>query len=282
MKIHKLLRCSLFLALLAPCAPVAAAAPQIAAGSALLFDARTGEVLFKKNHLEQRPVASTQKLLTALLIAEEGDLDHMVTIQREDTLAQPTKLYLKEGDRYSRLQLLEAMLVRSPNDAASALARDNAGSEVAFAEKMNQRMRELGGSNSNFVTASGLPAPNQYSTARDMAIVARAVYMNPVLRTIMMRPTVQFRFADGRTTTLRNTNQVMRSYPFCNGMKTGFTRASGHCLISSGSWQGRHVIAVVLGSNRPAVWNESAALLAYGLGLNQTTLAALRGMGTPN
>lgn len=250
--------------------------PVLSCRSAILFDANSGRVLYKHNENLVMPVASTQKLLTALIIAEEGNLDKEVIIRQSDTLAEPTKLYLKPGESYTRRQLLTALLVKSPNDVARALARDNAGSVEAFVEKMNARMRRLGGTSSNFKNPHGLPAEGQYSTARDMARVARAVYFQPTLREMMKIQYLPFRFNSGRVLTLKNTNRVLRTYSFCNGMKTGYTVKSGHCLISSGSYGGRDVIAVVLGSNKTNVWPESTALLAYGLGLGETQLAALR------
>ena len=250
--------------------------PIITAECAILFDANTGKVIYKKNENERRPVASTQKLLTALIIAESGELSAPVIIDRSDMLAAPTKLYLKTGDTYTRQQLLTALLIKSPNDAARALARDNAGSIDDFATKMNARMARLGGDSSHFVNPNGLPAEDQYSTARDMARVARAVYFNPLLRGIIRTRHCMFHYASGKTISLRNTNRVLRKYSFCNGMKTGYTDAAGHCLISSGSWSGRDVIAVVLGSNKARVWQESASLLAYGLGIKDTQLASLR------
>lgn len=255
--------------------------PRISAASALLFDARTGRVIFKKNENDQRAVASTQKLLTALIVAEEGALSQPVVIAPSDTLASPTKLYLKAGETYTRQQLLSALLVKSANDVAKALARDNAGSVEQFALKMNRRMQRLGGEDSNFINPNGLPAEGQHSTARDMARVARAVYFNPLLRDIMRTKYYTFQFNNGKTASLRNTNRVLRTYAFCNGMKTGYTDAAGHCLISSGSWNGRDVIAIVLGSNKARVWDESAALLAYGLGIPSNEMAALRADARP-
>lgn len=259
-------------------------APLITAKSAVLFDATSGEVLLKKNENEARPVASTQKLLTALIIAESGDLDRNVIIEDTDTQVDPTKLYIKAGDQYTRQELLSALLVKSANDIARALARDNAGSVDKFAERMNDRIRELRGTNSNFINPNGLPAEGQYSSARDMAIVARAVYANPVLREIVAQKYSTFRYASGKTVTLKNTNRVLREYPFCNGMKTGYTVKAGHCLISSGSWGGRQVIAVVLGGTKARIWPESAALLAYGLGISKSNLASMRvsDQGTAN
>jgi serine-type D-Ala-D-Ala carboxypeptidase (penicillin-binding protein 5/6) len=250
--------------------------PIITAESAILFDANTGRVIYKKNENERRAVASTQKLLTALIIAESGDLSAPVVIENTDMLAAPTKLYVKRGERYTRQQLLTALLIKSPNDVARALARDNAGSIEDFAAKMNTRMARMGGESSHFVNPNGLPADDQYSTARDMARVARAAYFNPLLREIMRTKHCMFRYATGKTIPLQNTNRVLRTYSFCNGMKTGYTDAAGHCLISSGSWGGKDMIAVVLGSNKARVWQESALLLAYGLGIDDTHMASLR------
>jgi len=249
---------------------------QVNAKAALLVDANTGKVLYKKNDTVQRPVASTQKLLTALIVAEAGNLDKPVTITLSDTQCEPFKLYVKPGQTYTRRQLLHALLIRSSNDVARALARDNAGSQEAFARKMTQRMRELGGTSSNFINPNGLPAPGQYSTARDMARVARMAYRHPVLRQIMRTPNYNFRFSDGRVVPLRNTNRLLRTYTFCNGMKTGYTNLAGHCLISSGSHNGRDVIAVVLGSTKGVVAQESARLLAHGLGLSPSRMDQMR------
>ncbi len=272
----KMLTAIFLSALLAFSAALQAQQPIISAECAILFDANTGRVIYKKNENERRAVASTQKLLTALVIAESGNLSAPVVIEGSDMLAAPTKLYVKTGDRYTRQQLLTALLVKSPNDVARALARDNAGSIEDFAAKMNARMARLGGESSHFVNPNGLPAEDQYSTARDMARVARAAYFNPMLREIMRTKHCVFRYASGKTIPLQNTNRVLRTYSFCNGMKTGYTDAAGHCLISSGSWGGKDMIAVVLGSNKAHVWQESASLLAYGLGINDTLMASLR------
>jgi D-alanyl-D-alanine carboxypeptidase (penicillin-binding protein 5/6) len=271
----KILAAVFLAALLAP-AVLQAQQPIISAECAILFDANTGRVIYKKNENERRPVASTQKLLTALIIAEAGDLSAPVVIDNSDMQAAPTKLYVKTGERYTRQQLLTALLVKSPNDVARALARDNAGSVENFALKMNARMARLGGESSHFINPNGLPMDDQYSTARDMARVARAAYFNPLLREIMRTKHCLFRYANGKTVPLQNTNRVLRTYSFCNGMKTGYTDAAGHCLISSGSWGGKDMIAIVLGSNKARVWQESASLLAYGLGINDTQMASLR------
>ena len=265
-----------FLCLLAIIPLQAGPVPEISAKSAILVDANTGKVLFSKNDDAQRPVASTQKLLTALIVAESGDLDKSVEIEATDTNCEPTKINVRPGQTYTRLQLLNALLVKSGNDVARTLARDNAGSINAFADKMTQRVRSLGGTNSNFENPNGLPAKGQYSTARDMARVARMAYRNPTLREIMKTRYYNFRFSSGNVVPLRNTNRVLRTYSFCNGMKTGYTDLAGHCLISSGSYNGRDVIAVMLGCTKARIADESAKLLAYGLNIPTSKLSSLR------
>jgi D-alanyl-D-alanine carboxypeptidase (penicillin-binding protein 5/6) len=228
-------------------------------------DANNGQTLYEKNPDEIRAAASTQKLLTALIIAERGFLDQPVTVQTVDTMAEPVKLNIKPGDTYQRIDLLRALLVKSPNDVARCLARDNAGSVDAFAEVMNRRARELGATHSHFVNPNGLPVPGQYSSARDLSIIARTAYGNPTIRSIVCLPQLVFRYANGRTRELENTNKVLKRLPYCNGMKTGYTEAAGHCLICSGARPGRDIIVVVLGDSKAGVWRDASALLSWGL-----------------
>lgn len=239
--------------------------PSTAAASVIVIDARTGAVLYEKNADATRAPASTQKLLTSLIVAERGYLDKEITIQKSDTYAEPTKLNIRPGETYRRIDLLRALLVKSPNDVARALARDAAGSVDAFADLMNQRARELGATNSNFVNPNGLPSPGQYSTARDLSLIARAAYANPTIRSIVRMESMVFRYSSGRTRELENTNKVLKRLPYCNGMKTGYTNAAGFCLISSGARPGRDVIAVVLGDKKSRIWSDSAALLSWAL-----------------
>ena len=242
-------------------------APQVHGASAIVVDVQSGRVLYNKNSRERRAVASTQKLLTALLVAESGNLDAPVTIKPEDTTAPPTKLYVKAGHVYSRRELMQALLLRSSNDVARALARDNAGSVEAFAEKMNRRARSMGAMSSNFINPNGLPADGQYSTARDMAIIARNAYAHPEIRQMVATKRAEFHFADGRVREMVNTNRVLHTASYCNGMKTGYTDAAGHCLVASGRANGKDVITVILGSNKARVWNDSQKLLEWGLKL---------------
>lgn len=238
--------------------------PSIRAASCIVLDARSGRVLHEKNADDIRPVASTQKLLTGLIVAEDGGLDDMVTIRPVDTWAEPSMLYIKSGEVYQKYKLLQVLLVKSMNDVARALARDNAGSIDDFAQKMNAKARSLGMVNSNFVNPNGLPASGQHSTARDMSKVAMAAYRNGVIRGIVKTKALTWKYNDGRIKEFHNTNQVLRNYALCNGMKTGYTEASGFCLISSASYDGREVIAVVLGDTKQ-IWMDSYRLLNWAL-----------------
>jgi serine-type D-Ala-D-Ala carboxypeptidase (penicillin-binding protein 5/6) len=240
-------------------------APRTGAKSVIMIDARSGQILYEKNPDDIRPAASTQKLLTALIVAEHGFLDKTVTVEKIDTLAEPVKLNIKPGDTYQRIDLLRALLVKSPNDVARCLARDHAGSIEAFAAVMNQRARELGATHSHFVNPNGLPVPGQYSTARDLSLIAKAAYANGTIRSIVCLPHLVFRFSNGRTRELENTNKLLLRLPYCNGMKTGYTEAAGKCLIASGARPGKDIIVVVLGDTSGTVWRDAGALLQWGL-----------------
>jgi D-alanyl-D-alanine carboxypeptidase (penicillin-binding protein 5/6) len=242
--------------------------PSIVGKAAIVVDSQTGRVLYAKNADEHRAVASTQKLLTGLLVVESGNLDETVTIAKSDTYEEPFKLYLKAGDRYSKRQLLEALLIRSGNDVARALARHQAGSEPAFANLMNQRAAQLGMRNSHFVKSNGLPASGQHSTARDMSIVARAAMRHSIIPSITRKTRLSFRYASGKVTTFSNTNKLLAGSPYCFGLKTGYTNRAGKCLISAGTYRNRTVIVVILGSNSTSIWNDSKKLLHWGLGVS--------------
>jgi len=239
--------------------------PKTSAASVIVVDANSGRILYEKNADQVRPPASTQKLLTALIVAETGFLDRPVTVQSVDSMCDPVKLGIKSGETYQRMDLLRALLVKSPNDVARCLARDNAGSIEAFAQMMNRRALQLGAVHSHFVNPNGLPVPGQYSSARDLSLIARAAYANPTIRSIVCLPQFVFRYANGRTRELENTNKLLRRLPYCNGMKTGYTDAAGKCLIASGTRPGKDVIVVVLGDSSSKVWRDASALLSWGL-----------------
>lgn len=244
---------------------VGAKAPAINAASYILVDAKNGGVIAARNADTVRGVASTQKILTAMIVAEAGDLDKPVRVSSSDVAVEPSKLGVKPGEVYTRRQLLIAFLVKSSNDVANVLARDNAGSISAFAAKMTAKARSLGAMNSVFKNPHGLTAKGQYSTARDMARIAMAAYRNPVIRDAVRRRYFTFRYANGRSVTLENTNDLLGRMPECDGMKTGYTAPAGRCLISCAHTWSREVILVQLGTKTKYIWNDGAAMMRYGL-----------------
>lgn len=239
-----------------------AGAPALAATSAIAIDARSGEVLFQKNADLHRPAASTQKLLTALLVVKRGGLDQSVMIMPQDTRVEPTKLGLRSGERYTRRALLEAIMVKSCNDACTALARDHSGSDAAFAAEMNRTAWAIGARSSHFANSNGLPAP-QYSSARDLARIAFLAYREPLLRQFMRQQHAVFRHNSGRITVLKATNKLLSRSPLYTGMKTGYTDAAGRCLVSSGRINGREVILVQLGSKTRNIFDDAERLMAW-------------------
>lgn len=239
--------------------------PAIAGESAIVIDAHSGRVLYAKNADQPRPVASTQKLVTALVVMDTGNIDKLVKISADDTRCEPTKLYLKPGETHSRRELLKVLMVKSANDVGRALARDVAGSQEAFSNLMNRKAASLGMRNSRFLNPHGLPAEGQFSTARDIAIAARAAWHNPTIRAMTSTKVMTFRHSDGRVKTLENTNKLLKRVPYCDGMKTGTTNAAGRCLVSSGSLNGRSAIVVVLKSNSANIWDDSEKLLRWAL-----------------
>lgn len=239
--------------------------PIVRAESAIVLDATSGRILYQKNARTERAVASTQKLLTALVVSRSGPLSDPVTVTTSDTQVEPSKLYVKPGETYARKTLVKALLVRSGNDIAKALARDVAGTEANFCNRMNEMARAVGMRQSHFKNPHGLTEPGQYSTALDIALLGRQVMKHPFLRECMRIKNYTFTYSDGRTKVLKNTNKLLTRLPYCTGMKTGTTNASGRCLISAGTYKGRSVIAVALGSTSAEIWNDSEKLLRWAL-----------------
>ncbi len=242
--------------------------PQISAARCIVIDAATNDVFFEKNPDVKGAIASTTKIMTGLLIVEAGDLDKIVTVELADTQCAPVRIGLKVGETYTRRQLLTAMLVKSSNDIAQALARDNAGSVAAFAVKMNERAKALGLESTHFINPHGLPpltADEPFCTARDLAVIAQAADKLPEIRAIVKLQSFKFIKADGKSIDLANTNRVLRSVSYCDGMKTGYTEAAGYCLVATGERNGRRRIVVVLNDTSEGVWRDAQALLDWAL-----------------
>jgi serine-type D-Ala-D-Ala carboxypeptidase (penicillin-binding protein 5/6) len=239
--------------------------PNVVAQSAALIDSFTGEFLYLKNENAIQYPASSTKILTALLVIEAGDLDKLVTVDISDTKVEPTKLELQPGEQYTRRQLLYGLLLKSANDVAMTLARDNAGSVDAFAEKMTRRAAELGATNSHFANPNGLQDLTHYTTARDLALIARAAMEQPFFRQLVSTVYYTWKSPKGVVYQLRNHNRLLRHFAGCNGLKTGYTSAAQQVLVSSALREGHEVISVVLHTDKPGIWDDSKALLTYGL-----------------
>lgn len=251
-------------------APAVATAqcPSISAESAVLIDGE-GKTVYEKNADERMGMASTTKIMTALIVAENLPPDRLISIPKEAVNVEGSSVYLCEGELLSVEQLLYALMLSSANDAAVALAISTSGSIESFASLMNQRARELGLSDTNFVNPHGLYDESHYTTAHDLALISLAALNNELIARIAS--TKKATVPQGVTpdapdgTTLRylyNHNKMLSLYKGAIGLKTGFTRDTGRCLVSAAERDGLRLIAVTL--NAPDDWRDHTAMLDYG------------------
>lgn len=236
---------------------------KISAVSAVLMDYATGQVLFQKNALEHRAPASTTKILTAIMAIEKEKLNHVIVAHRDASVIGGSSIYLKAGETHSLQELLYGILLNSGNDASVAVAEDLAGSESKFAEWMTAKAQQIGAKNSHFVNSNGLPQKGHYSTAYDLALIARYALHNPIF-TDMVRTKTKLISWPGhpKERFLINHNKLLWQYQFADGVKTGYTDESGKCLVSSATQNNHRLIAVVLKSRD--MYGDSKNLLEYG------------------
>ena len=240
--------------------------PDCSASSAILYCPASGSVLFQKNADERRPIASTTKIMTALTVLRKGgDLDRPFVIPPEACGIEGTSVYLQPGETLSVRDLLYALLLASANDAATALALCCSGSIPAFADEMNRIAEQIGLEHTHFVNPHGLDHPEHYSTASDLALLVSAAFEDVVFREIVSTRRYSIPAPDGGRRVLLNHNKLLTRYPDCVGVKTGFTKKSGRCLVSAAERDGILLIFVTL--NDPNDWNDHAALLDYGFSL---------------
>jgi D-alanyl-D-alanine carboxypeptidase (penicillin-binding protein 5/6) len=240
----------------------ASADPNPSAEAALVMDAPTGEVLFEKNAHVPLPMASTTKVMTALLGVERLRPHEVIQVSAYAASMDASKLYLRPGELMRADDLLQAILLKSANDASAALAEKISGSEMAFARLMTRRARELGALNTHFENASGLPSDDHYSTAYDLAVILRYAMQRPDFAEIMQMKTANVESMTGRTWTVRNHNRLLWTFPGALGGKTGWTRASRHCYVGMVEQNGKTLIVSVLASSR--MWGDINELLLYG------------------
>lgn len=242
----------------------ASAAPEnVSAVSAIVIEADTGTSLWEKNADEHRAMASTTKIMTALLTIEAGDLDREFTVDPLAILVEGTSMGLREGDRVSRRDLLYGILLPSGNDAANAAAVSVSGSISSFVKLMNSRAKELGLSDTQFVTPSGLDAQGHYTTARDLAKLTAFAMKNEVFREVVACKSAEVEFGNPPyKRTLYNSNKMLKRYDGAIGVKTGFTDNARRCLVSAAERDGVTLIAVTL--NAGDDWNDHTKMLDYG------------------
>lgn len=240
------------------------------AKSAILIDFATGEVLYEKNADERLAPASMTKIGSMLLIMEAIDsgklsLDDEVTISEEAASMGGSQIFLEAGEVYKVHDLLKGIAIASGNDAVVALAEKVAGSQGEFVDRMNERFKELGASNTNFVNAHGLDAEEHYSTARDMATIARELLKHEKILEYTSIYEEYLEKNDGTKTWLVNTNKLVRFYDGVDGLKTGFTESAGYCLTATAKKDNFRLISVVMGEdsseNRSS---DTVKLLNYG------------------
>lgn len=234
--------------------------PSVSAKSAVLIECSSGKAVFEKNAHARMPMASTTKIMTALVVIENALLTDTVKIPREACGIEGSSIYLREGEEFTVEELLYALLLASANDAATALALHISGSVEAFADRMNELARDLCLKDTHFTNPHGLHDADHYTTAYELAIIARAAAENDTFRKITStQKTVIRRDSKESARLLTNHNKLLRSYDGCFGIKTGFTKTSGRCLVSGAERDGMSFIAVTL--NAPDDWNDHKNLL---------------------
>lgn len=238
----------------------------ISAASAVLIEAQTGKILYAKNENEKRPMASTTKIMTALICLESGNLDEQFVVDSSAIKVGGSSMGLVEGDIVTKRSLCIGMLLPSGNDAANAAAIKIAGSFEKFAEMMNERAAKIGMLNTHFITPSGLDAEGHYSTAYDMALLAREALKNPDFKAICSQKNIKLSYGNPPYDRwLKNTNKLLTYYNGCIGVKTGFTDAAGRCLVSATERNGVCLICVTL--KAPDDWADHQKMLNYGFSI---------------
>ncbi len=248
--------------------------PEISAKAAVVISADTGEIVFAENASEKLPMASTTKIMSALLCIESGGLYDEFTVDSEAIKVEGSSMGLCEGDRVTKYALCCGMLLPSGNDAANAAAVRIAGSIGGFVELMNDRAREMGLSRTYFVTPSGLEGEGHGSSAYDMAMLAREALKNHIFRDICSQSSMKVCFgAPPYDRWLKNTNKLLTMYEGVYGVKTGFTDEAGRCLVSACERSGKDLICVTLNDRND--WEDHISLYDYSFASVRTMDAEL-------
>ena len=250
-------------------AVVSAGPSGVSADAAVLMDVTTGDLLFGKQATKRRPPASTTKIMTAILGFELGRSDEVVTVSQKAADVGEATLHLDPAEKINLYELITGALVRSGNDACVAIAEHIAGSEEQFVQLMNRKALALGAQNTNFENTNGLPRKEHYSTAYDLALMARHGLQIPQFASITRQKETKIHFLEPDVfMDLRNTNKLLWNYPYADGVKTGTTTAAGKCLVASATKEGRQLLVVVL--NAPDRFGDAKKLLEWGFEKTET------------
>jgi D-alanyl-D-alanine carboxypeptidase (penicillin-binding protein 5/6) len=239
--------------------------PKISAETAVVIDGRTGETLYGRRPNRRHAIASTTKIVTALVARDGADLSDTFTASDNKPAPIESQLGLRHGEKLTLHDLLEALMLPSANDAAMTIAEGVSGTRSSFVASMNDKARQLGLRNTSFANPIGLDDPDNYSTAHDLAMAARVLLRDPALARIVDTPRARLR-SGAKPRTVVNRNRLISEYPWVNGVKTGHTRAAGYVLVGSATRSGVRVISVVTGEPGEAARDaDSLQLLRYGL-----------------
>ena len=236
-------------------------ASQISARAAALYEPETGTFLFEKNSSNRLPMASTTKIMTALVALENTSLDVLVAVDDSAIGVEGSSAYLRQGDVLSMEELLYALMLSSANDAAVAIACHVGGSIEGFATLMNDKARSLGLTDTHFENPHGLDSDEHYTTARDLALIAAEALRSDILREISSTYKKSF-ITEDRSRTYINHNKLLRLYDGAIGLKTGYTKRCGRCLVGAAERDGLRFITVTL--DAPSDWSDHTLMLDYG------------------
>ncbi len=236
---------------------------QVSAEAAVLLDWNSGRILYAKNPHLQKPMASTTKIMTAILALEKGNLQEETVTSARAAAVGGSSIWLEEGERKTLEELLYGLMLRSGNDAAAAIAEQISGNLESFAEAMTQRAGELGARNTSFRNPHGLHHPEHYTTAYDLAVIAAHAMGIKEFQKITAAPQVTISWPGHPWDRhLYNQNKLLELYPGAEGIKTGWTTPAGRCFAGSAMRDGRRLIVIVL--NAPQMWEDTTALFDYG------------------
>ncbi|MCL2202337.1 MAG: D-alanyl-D-alanine carboxypeptidase [Defluviitaleaceae bacterium] len=268
----KIISAVFILMLLSPVLPLRAEAPSVNAHGAILMDAETGRVLWGKEEFAPLPMASTTKIMTAILALESGRMDETVTVSQKAAAAPKVKMNLSPGEKVRLGDLMLALMLESSNDAAVAIAEHLGGSVAEFCAAMNEKARNIGAKDTIFETASGLDAGNHHSTPYDLAVITRYAFDVPGFFALTNTKNAQFS-SNKRSYSFNNRNRLLHEYPGANGVKTGFTNKAGHCFVGAAKrkveGEDMQLISVVLASGwgnkgRHQKYADAKEILNYG------------------